>query len=111
FSSVLYKLTPKVNVRAKASFINRESLNQAAPEPLFIGPEAGNGNRLDRIKVYVTNPYNPFDFTFDPATNPFVITRRPIEAGPRRFEQNVNTFYVSAGADGHVGSGKEPWLT
>ncbi len=102
FSSVTYKLSPEVNIRGKASFINRQSVNQAAPEPIFIGPQAGNGNRLDRIKVDVTNPYNPFGFTFDPALDPtYVITRRPLEAGPRTFEQQVNTFYVSGGFDGH----------
>src|SRR6185503_2475178 len=108
FSSVTYKLTPEVNIRGKASFLNRESVNQAAPEPLFIGPQAGNGNRMDRIKVDVTNPYNPFGFTFDPALDPtYVITRRPLEAGPRKFEQTVNTFYASGGFDGHVDVGNQ----
>jgi iron complex outermembrane receptor protein len=108
FSSVTYKLSPLVNVRGKASFTNRQSVNQAAPEPLFIGPQAGNGNRLDRIKVDVTNPYNPFGFTFDPAVDPtYVITRRPLEAGPRHFEQQVNTFYTSGGLDGHFEIGNQ----
>jgi iron complex outermembrane recepter protein len=106
FSGVTYKLADRVNLRGKASYVNRQSLNQAAPEPLFIGPEGGNGNRMDRIKIDVTNPYNPFGFTFDPETNPFVITRRPIEAGPRRFEQNVDTFYVSGGLEGDFGEHK-----
>jgi iron complex outermembrane receptor protein len=106
FSSVTYKLSPLVNVRGKASFTNRQSVNQAAPEPLFIGPQAGNGNRMDRIKVDVTNPYNPFGFTFDPALDPtYVITRRPLEAGPRKFEQTVNTFYTTGGLDGRVNVG------
>jgi iron complex outermembrane receptor protein len=100
FGSVSYKLTDKIHFVGKTTFTNRQSVNQAAPEPLFIGPEAGNGNRLDRIAIDATNPYNPFGFTFDPATNPFTITRRPVEAGPRRFEQNVNTVYVSAGLTG-----------
>src|SRR5207244_771669 len=51
-----------------------------------------------------------FGFTFDPVTNPFVVTRRPIEAGPRRFEQNVNTFYLSGGLDGHVDVGDRRFL-
>ena len=101
FISVTYKLAPFINVRGKASFTNRQSVNQAAPEPLSIGADAANGNRLDRTGVDVTNPYNPFGFTLDPATNLSTITRRPLEAGPRRFEQNVNTFYVSGGLDGH----------
>jgi iron complex outermembrane receptor protein len=108
FSSVTYKLLPEINIRGKASFLNRQSVNQAAPEPLFIGPQAGNGNRMDAIKVDVTNPYNPFGFTFDPATDPtYVITRRPLEAGPRKFEQTVNTFYASGGFDGHFDVGKQ----
>lgn len=106
FSAVTYKLTERVNLRGKASYINRQSVNQAGPEPLFIGPEGGNGNRMDRISIDVSNPYNPFGFTFDPETNPFVVTRRPLEAGPRIFEQNVNTFYVSAGLDGTFGKAK-----
>jgi iron complex outermembrane receptor protein len=101
YSSVIYRLIPQVSFRGKAAFTNRQSINQAAPEPLFIGPEGGNGNRMDRISIDATNPYNPFGFTFDPVTDPsFVVTRRPIEAGPRRFEQNVNTFYVSGGLGG-----------
>jgi iron complex outermembrane recepter protein len=102
FSSLTYKLSPMINIRGKGSFTNRSSANQAAPEPLFVGPGGGNGNRLDRIAIDATNPYNPFGFTLDPATNPgYVVTRRPIEAGPRHFEQDVNTFYVSGGGDGH----------
>jgi iron complex outermembrane receptor protein len=108
FSAVTYKLADRVNLRGKASYVNRQSVNQAAPEPLFLGPEAGNGNRMDRIAIDVTNPYNPFGFTFDPATNPFVITRRPLEAGPRRFEQYVNTFYASAGLEGTLDE-KKRW--
>jgi iron complex outermembrane receptor protein len=107
FSSVTYELADRLSFHGKASFTNRESLNQAAPEPLFIGPEAGTGSRLDRIAIDVSNPYNPFGFTFDPATNPFVITRRPLEAGPRRFEQVVNTFYVSGGLGGDLDIGKQ----
>ncbi|HWN67593.1 MAG TPA: TonB-dependent receptor [Haliangium sp.] len=111
FSSVRYKLADRVSFFGKASFTNRESLNQAAPEPIFVGPESGNGNRLDRIAIHATNPYNPFGFTFDPATNPFFIARRPVEAGPRRFEQTVNTFYTSGGLAGNfrVGTQRFDW--
>jgi len=107
FSSVGYKLASHVSFNGKAAFTNRQSVNQAAPEPLFVGPEGGNGNRMDRIAIDATNPYNPFGFTFDPATNPFVVTRRPIESGPRRFEQTVNTFYAAGGLNGNVGSGDQ----
>ncbi|HEY6177862.1 MAG TPA: TonB-dependent receptor, partial [Kofleriaceae bacterium] len=107
YSELTYKLTPMINIRGRASFTNRQSVNQAAPEPLFIGPAGGNGNRLDTIKIDASNPYNPFHFTLDPATNDYVVTRRPVEAGPRHFEQNVNTFYVAGGADGHINVGEQ----
>jgi iron complex outermembrane receptor protein len=101
FSQVTYKLTPDINIRGKASFTNRQSVNQAAPEPLFIGPGGGSGNRLDHISIDATNPYNPFGFTLDANSNLDVVARRPVEAGPRTFEQTVNTWYVSGGLDGH----------
>jgi iron complex outermembrane receptor protein len=107
FSSVRYKLHDRVSFFGKATFTNRESLNQAAPEPLFVGPESGNGNRLDRISIHATNPYNPFGFTLDAATNPFFIARRPLESGPRRFAQTVNTFYTSGGLAGNFRVAKQ----
>jgi iron complex outermembrane receptor protein len=107
YSSLTYKLLPDVNIRGTAAFTNRQSVNQAGPEPIAIGPGAGNGNRLDTMKIDATNPYNPFGYTLDPATNLMLITRRPVEAGPRHFEQNVNTFYVSGGLDGHFDAGSQ----
>jgi iron complex outermembrane receptor protein len=106
FSALNYKLSPDINVRGKASFNNRASVNQAAPEPLTIGPGAHTGGRLDRITVDASNPYNPFGFTFDPMVDTgYQIDRRPVEDGPRTFEQNVHTFYTSGGLDGHFDLG------
>lgn len=100
FTQADYKLTDNVKLQARVLYNNRTSRNQAAPEPLFIGPEAGNGNRLDTISIDATNPYNPFGFTLDAATNPYFIGRRPLEAGPRDFRQNVNTWFLSGGLNG-----------
>ncbi len=96
-------LTPNLNVRLMGSFTHRESTNQAAPEPWFIGSDAGNGNLMDTISVDATNIFNPFGFTIDAdPTLPdlFFIGRRPLEAGPRIFEQSVDTWYMSGGLDG-----------
>ena len=101
FSQVVHSLTDNIKLNTKALYNNRSSKNQAAPEPLFIGPEAGNGNLMDTISVDASNPYNPFGFTIDAATNPYFIGRRPLEGGPRVFEQNVDTFYSSLGLDGN----------
>lgn len=109
FTQVTQHISDTTDFRLKAAFNNRKSVNQAAPIPLFIGPEAGNGNRMDTISVDVTNPYNPFGFTVDAATNPFFFGRRFVEAGPRRFRQNVDTFYLSGTLEGELGMGERTW--
>jgi len=101
FTQIEQKLSSNVNLRAKALYNTRESKNQAAPEPLFIGSDAGNGNLLDTISIDATNPYNPFGFTIDAASQAYFIGRRPLENGPRVFTQNVDTFYASLGFDGN----------
>lgn len=100
YGQVQHDLTEDLQFYVKTLFNNRESVNQAAPEPLFIGPEAGNGNLLDTISVHETNPFNPFGFTLDAETNPFFFGRRPLEGGPRIFRQTVNTWYIGAGLTG-----------
>jgi len=62
--------------------------------PLFVGPDAGNGNLLDTIVIDATNPFNPFG-TLGPATYAF-IGRRVVENGPRRYDQQVDTYYGAA---------------
>ena len=94
-------LTDSASFYLKGLFNNRRSTNQAAPEPLFIGPEAGNGvgNLLDVTSISRLNPYNPFGFDLNNATD-FVVFRRPVEGGPRVFTQDVNTFYFGGGFRG-----------
>ena len=102
------KLAEPVTFYLKGLFNNRRSTNRAAPEPLFVGPEAGNGvgNLLDVTPIDVTNPYNPFGFTLNTSTNTaaggtdYVLLRRPLEGGPRIFKQDVNTWYLGAGFRG-----------
>jgi iron complex outermembrane recepter protein len=107
FTNITYDANDNVTLHAKGLYNNRLSQNQAAPEPIFVGPYAATGGLADTITVAANNPYNPFGITLDPATNFGWVTRRPLEVGPRIFNQDVNTFYVSAGLDGtiHVGSG------
>jgi iron complex outermembrane recepter protein len=107
FTNLGYNVNDDVEVHLKGLFNNRESQNQAAPEPIFVGPYAGTGGIADNILVAANNPYNPFGITLDPATNFGWVTRRPIEVGPRIFDQDVNTFYFDLGMSGtlHVGDG------
>jgi iron complex outermembrane recepter protein len=102
------QLTPQASFYLKGLFNNRRSTNQAAPEPLFIGPEAGNGvgNLLDVTAIDRTNPYNPFGFTLNTSTDTstggtdYFVGRRPVEGGPRVFTQDVDTYYFGGGFRG-----------
>ncbi|MFL6591370.1 MAG: TonB-dependent receptor [Luteimonas sp.] len=104
FASATYDINDAVSLHAKALYNNRQSTNQAAPEPIFVGPFAGTGGIADTIVVSANNPYNPFGIDLNPATNFGWITKRPLEVGPRIFTQDVDTWYVNLGLDGGFGS-------
>ncbi len=109
YGQVETSLTENVSVYVKGLFNQRKSTNQAAPEPIFVGPEAGNGggSLLDITEVDVDNPYNPLGFTLNLGTDPmtggtdYFIGRRPLEGGPRVFQQNVDTWYAGGGFRGN----------
>ena len=103
FGQVRFNFSDSVSGYAKVLFNRRESTNQAAPEPWFLGPEAGTGNpQADGIFISALNPFNPFGFDLDSATNLILIGRRPVEGGARVFEQEVDTWYVGAGLEGVI---------
>ena len=108
FGSVTQDITDKVHFRARATYVQRKSANQAAPLPLFVGPDAGNGNLLDTVQVDVTNPFNPFGFTLRPGTYAF-IGRRLIENGPRHYEQEVDTWNATAILSGEFKVAEHSW--
>ena len=92
FVDVDQPITDDVKFMGKFFFNRRESANQAAPLPLFVGPDAGNGNLLDTISIDRTNPYNPYGVTLGPDNYSFV-ARRLLEGGPRNYQQTVDTYY------------------
>ncbi|HXA40568.1 MAG TPA: TonB-dependent receptor [Phenylobacterium sp.] len=108
FASVTQDLTDDIRLRVRASYVERKSANQAAPLPLFVGPDAGNGNLLDTVSIDRTNPYNPFGFTLQPGTYSFV-GRRLVENGPRHYEQTVNTFNVTGTLEGDFKVADRTW--
>lgn len=108
FGSVRQEFSDKMRLRVRASYVQRKSANQAAPLPLFVGPDAGNGNLLDTVAVDASNPYNPFGFTLQSGTYAF-IGRRLVEAGPRHYEQEVDTWNVTAMLSGEFGVGDREW--
>ncbi len=99
FGLVTHEFANNLRFMGKGTYVNRRSANQAAPLPLFVGPDAGNGNLLDQISIDATNPFNPFGFTLAPGTLTFV-GRRLIEAGPRFYEQNVDTWNLTGSLQG-----------
>jgi len=105
FGKAEYDLSESVTFRVLASYNNRQSTSRAAPEPIFPGPDGGSDAHLSNLVWPANHPYNPFGFTLDPS-NLIFIGRRPIEAGPRIFKQDVDTFYISAGLDGHFSAGE-----
>jgi iron complex outermembrane receptor protein len=108
FVNFTQELGTSVEFNMRAVYNRRNSSNQAAPLPLFVGPDAGNGNLLDRITIDASNPFNPFGELRqdDPATllvneaNYAFIGRRVVENGPRRYDQSVDTYYLAATLDG-----------
>ena len=101
FGQARYKVADNIRFYMKGLYQARHSVNQAAPEPIFIGPGAGTGGLADTVGVDASNPYNPFG-TLDagPGGNLNFIGRRPLEGGPRVFAQDVDTRYLGTGFEG-----------
>lgn len=105
FTNISYDINDNLRFHAKALYNNRQSANQAAPEPLFVGPGAGTGGLADTISIPANHPFNPFGFALDANSNFVFIGRRPLEVGPRLFEQDVDTWYLNFGLDGSLDIG------
>ncbi|HEX7115258.1 MAG TPA: TonB-dependent receptor [Steroidobacter sp.] len=108
FGKAEYEVSEAVTFGFTASYTNRESRNQAAPNPLFLGSDAGSGFYFDNIFIPADHPFNPFGIDLDGTDNLILIGRRPVEAGPRIFEQKVDTWILSATLDGELSIGERP---
>ncbi len=111
FAQGRYQITDNVTWYVRGLYNNRKSANQAAPEPIFIGPGAGVGGLADTVGVDATNPYNPFGFGLNAATDPnLAMFRRPVEGGPRVYQQDVDTTYFATGLEGSFDVGERNWF-
>jgi len=106
YANVTYAFTDTTTLHVRALYNNRTSANQAAPEPIFVGPYAGTGGIADTIFISANNPYNPFGIDLDPSSNLGWVTKRPLEVGPRIFNQEVDTWYFNAGLNGQFEFGR-----
>lgn len=111
FTTLTYDVSDNVSMHLKAYYNNRQSVNQAAPEPIFVGPGAGTGGIADTISISRLNPFNPFGIDLSADSNLLFIGRRPLEVGPRVFTQDVDTWYANGGFDGsfELGSRSYSW--
>ena len=114
FGQVRFDFTPTFGGWFRALYNERESANQAAPEPIFLGTDAGvfNDYAERTLVISAANPYNPFGFdltTMGDAPNLFLLGRRPVEGGPRRYEQEVKTWYAAGGLNGSFDVGEKAW--
>jgi outer membrane receptor protein involved in Fe transport len=87
YSSGTYKLRPEVSSFFEATYLNRISDQQLAPELLVLG----GGTFVSSKNIY--NPFHGDVLTYD---------RRLEEFGPRRSMQNVDTFRIVGGLQGSV---------
>lgn len=109
FAQIEHEFAENLRFTGKATYVNRRSANQAAPLPLFVGPDAGNGNLLDQVTIDATNPFNPFGFDLEAGTLTF-IGRRLVEAGPRHYEQDINTWNLTGTLSGDVNLFDRNWF-
>lgn len=114
FGQVRFEFTPTFGGWVRALYNKRESANQAGPEPIFLGTDAGvfNDYAERTLTISAANPYNPFGFdltTAGDSPNLFLLGRRPVEGGPRRYEQEVETWYAAGGLDGSFEVAGKPW--
>jgi iron complex outermembrane receptor protein len=119
FINLTQRLGDNVTFTARGLYNRRNSSNQAAPLPLFVGPDSGNGNLLDNITIDATNPFNPFGTLQSGRNNNGTangqvanynfIGRRVVENGPRRYDQRVDTYYGSATLEGDFQGAGHEW--
>ena len=119
FINARHDFSPDLQLSGKFVINRRDSKNQAAPLPLFIGPDSGNNNLLDFITIDGTQQFNPFGtlnsgFNLDGTPNGTTanyafIGRRLVEGGPRRYNQRVDTLYGNVTLEGHNAIGMTDW--
>ena len=100
FAQTDYQVTDDIHWYLKGVYNTRKSVNQAAPEPIFLGLFCSFADKCNQVGVDVTNPYNPFGFTLSATSPDYGLGRRPIEGGPRIFSQTVDTRYFATGLTG-----------
>lgn len=110
FVNATHEITENTRFVAKATYTNRKSRTMGAPEPLCFGN--GCGNRIaENTVIDADQIFNPFgvDLSVADGTLEF-FGRRPLESGPRIFDQDINTYFVSGGLEGRIETAERTFL-
>lgn len=108
------------NLRFVADFVytNRKSEQELAPMPVTLGEQFGaSGARVD---IHADNIYNPFGETLYGSSararangysryTAYSLQRRMVEAGPRNFAQDDDTYRSMVGLEGNFGDTSWSW--
>ena len=110
FTNLTHEMNENTRFTFKGAYTNRKSDTRAAPEPLCLGN--GCGNRIaENILIHRDNPFNPFGIDLSVANgNLEFFGRRPLESGPRRFLQDVNSYVGTAGFEGWFTAGDKNYF-
>lgn len=92
FAQGRYEITPSLALVADLLYNRRTSSQQLAPAVVQFSPYASGPESL--LSIAADNLYNPFGVAIAD------VARRFVEAGPRRFEQSVDTRRAHVGLDG-----------
>lgn len=106
YTNITHNLTDQVRFVFRGSYTHRESQTRGAPEPFCLGNGCGNP-LVDNIFISALNPFNPFGVDLSTANGNFEFYgRRPLESGPRIFDQDVDTYQATFSLEGEFGSNK-----
>ncbi len=103
YTHITHNLTEQVRLVFKGTYIHRESQTRGAPEPFCLGNGCGNPI-ADNMFISALNPFNPFGVDLSTANgNLEFYARRPLESGPRIFDQDVDTYQATLSLEGEFG--------
>ncbi|MGE5626400.1 MAG: TonB-dependent receptor plug domain-containing protein [Bacillota bacterium] len=120
-----YDIADNLSFTSSVVFNKRDSQQALASSPLFLGLAGSSTVNGQPIGVGATNPYNPFGFDLVGSVSQWCLVqgncatnnndllvflgRRPIEAGQRLFNQNVETAQFTGGFKGYFNVGGNEW--
>ena len=96
FTQGSYDVTDDIRLSVEATYNNRSSNQLLAPTPLFLG--LFGSNLAANVGVGAQNPFNPFGVDLNASS--WLLGRRLVEAGPRIFNQEIDSYRFSTGLEG-----------